>query len=78
MPVSGQSVAQTKPVVGTQADPGGKPSATQSASFRHAVQIRCPSWAQKLLFAVVIRQKQVAELLHGAIVGVLEQSPGKS
>jgi hypothetical protein len=78
MPVSGQSVAQRIPVVGRHADPGGNPSASQSASFWHSEQTATPSWAQKLLFAVVLKQKQVAEPLHGATVGTLEQSPGNS
>lgn len=78
MPVSGQSVAQRNPVVGRHADPGGMPCAIQSASCWHVVQSGCPSWAQKLLLAVEIMQKHVGELLHGAIVGVGEQSPGKS
>ncbi len=78
MPVSGHSPRQRIPVVGRHADPGGKPNTTQSASFRHGTQRGCPIWAQKLLFPVVLRQAQVSEPLHRAIVGVSEHNPGKS
>jgi hypothetical protein len=63
---------------GAQADPGGRPSAAQSASFSQSEQIVAPSRAQKLLFAVVRMQAQVSEPLHVLSVGELEQRPGSA
>lgn len=49
---------------GTQAEPAGNPSATQSASFRQSAQSRAWTFAQYLLPLVVSWQAHNIELLQ--------------